>query len=323
MKRELLLILAILLSIFYSVFSNPPPLTGAEAITKADELMALQETAEGVPNARLVAWSYGGDIFILDNKLKVIDKISIRDTPVRQIIQMSGNLFVLADRNKKDGTIESVISQYDLDREHRIRTWCDPNHYIWSLSANVRMPVAISSSGDLLELDDNNLKPVAKYPERSYYIQTKEREPIICTSPDLTKLRWKPSFCYREGKYNWENQGRWRSITPPFLCNNYLVEENLTTDEKTKADEKIISIINIATGTEVNRRTVGNLSALGCAENGLIYASGSTLITCDVPDFNHMQKIATNCKHIASAAKIGDTVYFTGDKRGLFRLQLK
>ena len=118
-----------------------------------------------------------------------------------------------------------------------------PNHYIWSLSANVRMPAAVSSNGDLLELDDNNLNPIAKYPERSYYIHTKEDEPIICAAPDLTKLHWKPSYCYREGKYRWRNDGQWRDIAPPFLCDNYLVEENLSANDNTRADERNISII--------------------------------------------------------------------------------
>ena len=316
MKPKLLLTSSILCSIFYLVLFNPLPLIGYDGPIKADVLMPLQKTVKGSPNAKLIAWAYGGDIFIINDNLKVIDKISVLDIPIRQIIQLADSLFILADRNKNDGTIESVISQYDLLGGHKISTWSDPNHYIWSLSANVRMLTAVTSDGDLLELGESNLKPMAKYPERSYYIHTKEDGPIICAAPDLSKLHWKPSYCYREGKYRWRKDGQWRDIAPPFLCDNYLVEENLA------ADEKIISIINIATGKEVNRKTVKNLSALGCAEHGIIYASGPTLIICDVPDFSHMKKIVTNCKHISSAVKIGDTVYYIGEKRALYRRKL-
>jgi len=166
--------------------------------------MPVQQTAGETGNASLISWTYSGNIYILDKDLKIINKLSVPGAPIRQSLQVSNSLFVLADRKKSNGTIESVIFQYDLLGGHVQKTWRDPNYYIGSLSVNDRMPVAVSSNGDLLELDGNNLKPIAKYPVQSYYYHVKEGGPVICVPPDLSKLHWKPSFCFREGKYQWK-----------------------------------------------------------------------------------------------------------------------
>ena len=105
MKSKFLLTSSILCSIFFLVLFNTLPLIGYDGPIKADVLMPLQKTVKGSPNAKLIAWAYGGDIFIINDNLKAIDKISVLDIPIRQIIQLAGSLFILADRNKNDGTI--------------------------------------------------------------------------------------------------------------------------------------------------------------------------------------------------------------------------
>jgi len=53
-----------------------------------------------------------------------------------------------------------------------------------------------------------------------------------------------------------EKNGQWRSIVPPFLCGNYLIEVNVPVAKTGKVDEKIISITDIATGKEIGEKPI-------------------------------------------------------------------
>jgi len=217
-KRSLTISLTlIVLGIF---LLNKQLLAECNSAVHADMIIAPSLTTEEQEHQSIVAWTHSGKVALLDENLCLIWKIEIPQVSISDIKQHLGGLYVLSTKISKTNEIESLIIQYDIANGKEKQRWIDSKYYIWSLSSNKDRIFAISSNGNLLGLGLQGFTQIANYPRRSHYIPVGNSEPIVCTSPNLTKRNWKRASCYREGKFNWRKDGDWININPPFLCHN-------------------------------------------------------------------------------------------------------
>ena len=305
--------IALMLVFLGTVFFNRQLLASHVSTIKADEIIALRVTNEMPHNVKIIAWTYDGEIYLLDGDLSLIRKIRIPEVSISNVIQVSGSLFALATRCTKTGEIESVLIQYDIVQGREKKCWTNSKYYIWSISANNKVAVAMSAEGNLLLLGANDFEEAIKYPRRSHYIFVNGAEPIICTAPNLTKLNWRAAFCYREGEFNWRKDGGWRNIAPPFLCDNYLVEKNV------KGDLLSISVSDISTGRQLAEYMSIDISALSCIGTDIIYASKSSITIRNLPNLKKVYTLNTSSKKINSVAKINNAIFFVDDMRRIHK----
>lgn len=313
-KLKAVMIVSILFSLTFLGLIETPLWAGGDKQFKADVVMALSNAGKIPGKIELIAWTHGGDIGFLDHDLSVIKKIKLPELSIRNILQVSGSLYILSEKKNKTGEIESIIVQYDIEKHNETHRWSDSNYYIWSISTDGHKAVAISSDGDLLELDSQGFKLTAKYPGKSHYLFTDEDAPIICTAPNLTKLKRKPAFCIRQNGFDWNRKGDWRNMAPPLICNNFLVEKN----QASKGEATDITISNISSGRTIAEHEVKSLSNLTCIGNELAYASDSSIFVRSVPDFKVVHQLNTNSKIVNGVTRKGNTLYFI-DKNGSVR----
>ena len=285
----------------------------------ADEIFALNETKDTQHHGKIIAWTYSGNIFLLDENLCLIREIKIPHVSISDVKQHAGSLYAVATKTAKNSEIESEIIQYDIANGKRKQRWSDPEYYIWSLSVDENKVVAISSQGDLLGLGVNGFEPGDKYQRNSHYFPVSGAEPIICTAPNLTKLNWKSASCYRKGKFAWRTDGGWRNMSPPFLCHNYLIEKNVESGE----NEGNVAVINISNGHKIIAYKANDISALTCIDTGIAYASESLIVIHNLPDLKKIYTVPTDSNAINAIAKIGNLMFYVDDMRKIHKCILK
>jgi hypothetical protein len=266
-------------------------------------------------NAKLIAWSYKGNVHLLDDKCNSIKKLTFSKLSIRTILQISNSLYLLANRNNNNGEIESLVIQYDFNEDKEKQVWTNSELYIWSIAKVDNSVIVISSKGELLKLESGDLKAIANYPEMSRYIPVSGAEPIICVTANLTKLHWKSAYCYRDGKSGWKREGRWLNMSPPFLCNNYLIQEN----EKSNDQPASIAVIDILNGKQISESKINTISSLNCTGIDIIYAINSSIIIRKLPSLEIKSKFKTHSK-VKFATIINGSVYFIDKNRIIHKL---
>jgi hypothetical protein len=292
---------------------------------KVDDVMALKPSKQSPKNEGLIAWKYGA-VYHLDTNLNVIRKIIENDElTIRSIIQVSSSLYILSnsDIKNEEGEIEDsidIVIEYDLAKRVEKSRLPDLNDYkLSSISGDKTIFVMVSSG----------YQKTAKYHDNDYTIATNKQEPILCTSSNVSKLNWKPSICYRKGKFNWEKIGSWSSSTPPFICNNFLVEKNEETKKhkyikiRNKDTAANISVIDISTGKQFSKQDVAETSPLSCIGTEIIYASNSSIIIRKLPTLEVTHTLITTSKEINSVTMIDDSVYWVDEKGTIHKKQLQ
>ena len=317
-KRNKFIIALMLFNLYSFFFLDQKSSASDDIVIKADVVMALSHINNVPCKIKLIAWTYSGDIYFLTENLDVTRKTKIPELTIRNILQISNRLLILADKNKKDAQVESVIIQYDIAEDKETHRWWNPKYYIWSISAHGETAVAMSSEGDMLECGEQGFQAITKYPRKSHYLFAGSGDPIICTASNLTKLQWKLPFCNRDGGYKWQRDGQWENIAPPFLCNNYLIEKNKTLKNETA----IINIADISTGSKIAEHKVKSISNLNCVEPNIIYSSKSSIFVRELPDFKQINKVDTKSKTINSVTKAGNSIYYIDENRVVRRRNL-
>lgn len=282
---------------------------------KADEIVALSNHREISNEVKIVAWTYDGVLYFLGKDLSLKRKIKIPKVSISDIVQVSKSLYILSSMVMKTGETMSVLIQYNIEEGREKKRWSNSKYYIWSISVKNNMVLVISSEGELLKLGSNDFEETAQYPQSSHYIPVDEADPIICTDPDLTKLNWTPALCYREGRFTWKRDGEWQNLTPPFLCDNYLIEKNV----QLKKNVARISISDISSGRQISEFMDRDIKVLKCIENKIIYSSKSNIIIRSLPNLKKICVLNTNSNEINSIAKIENAIFYVDDKRKIYK----
>lgn len=290
---------------------------------KASEVIALDLTEEVQHGVEIIAWGNSrGEIYLLDGDLNLVKQIKTPNKVwIKDIIQVPEGLLALVARKAKTGEDIEILIQYSIAEGREKKRWSNPEHFIWSVAATDDRAVAMTAGGILLALEPNGFEEIAEYPETSYYLPITGAEPIICAGPDLAKLGWRPGICYREGEFDWQREGGWMTVAPPFVCGDYLVEKHL----RKRVGVGIgrvgvgigISVTDIATGQPVSEYTYAATytSALICAGTNIIYALGSAIIVRDLPNLKEVYRFDTGSKEILSIAATDRAIYFVDGKR--------
>ncbi len=218
------------------------------------------------------------------------------------------------------GEIEDSVIEYDFSKRVEKSRWPDSNYYKWSSASDDKTIFVMLSSG---------YQKKTTYQDSDHTISTNTQEPILCTSSNVSKLNWSPSICYRKGEFNWKIIGSWSSSTPPFICNNFLVEKNEATKKhkyikiRNKDTAANISVIDISTGKQLSKQDVGETSPLSCIGTEIIYASNSSIILRKLPTLEVTHTLKTTSKEINSVTMIDDSVYWVDEKRTIHKMQLQ
>lgn len=290
-------------------------------------------------NLEFIAWNKH-TVYLLDKELNVIRTvIENDDLPIENVIQSSNSLFILTyilTRNTEGDTIGGIdiVIEYDIASGIEKARWSDPSYSIRSISLDKKNVIIITSKGEQYLLSANGFHYMTRHEYTSYgfsghYLSTNNQTPIICTDSDSSKLNWSPSICIRKGAFNWETLGSWSSNSPPFICNNVLVQQNKKTKKhkyikiRNKDTPANISIFDISTGNLLTKQNVLNVSPLSCSRSKIIYALNSKIIIRQLPTLEIVRTIKTKSKNIQSVILINNSVYWIDGKLTLHKMEIE
>ena len=311
------------------VYPSPEVFAKDGLLIKVDEVMALNPSKQSPYTEGLIAWKYGA-IYHLNPNLKVIKKILENDElTIRKIIQVSSSLFILTNsdiKNKEGEIVDSIdsIIEYDLSKGLIKSRWSNPNYSIWSIASDDKAVFVMLFEGEQFKLTSNGFQKVTDHHDRGHFIPTNKQEPIICTDPIDSKHNGKPSICFRNGEFNWKKKGPWGTlVTPPFICNNFLIENVRKYERAAKSDKLRAFVSDISTGKQLETSDVENTSPLSCIGAEIIYASNSSIILRKLPTLEVTHTLKTTSKEINSVTMIDDSVYWVDEKRTIHKMQLQ
>jgi hypothetical protein len=280
----------------------------SESVITGDGVLAIP--ANNSDEIAGLTWKHDGTLTFFNTTFKPVKKIKLKTESISNITQYPKGILITATAHSTNN--DPLFQVIDVSNSGEVQhTWENTKELYWSAASDNERYFATTDTGKLLQLmPDGASIIVDKYPETSIYISVPGGDPIICITPNLTKLHSSPAKCLRRGKHQWEAVGEWRDVLRPFICGGYLVEG---TNQWYPDKPAQLLVRNIQTGKPVTQKQLGKLEAAACTDGKIVYIDTKVTVA-NVTNLDVESTSDCGAPHPKSATLINDKVVCINQK---------